>query len=361
MVDSLSEGRALNLVPGCYLHETTRNLRPPDDKKHLAFAYRSIPSCQGSKDGSSQYITLQASPSSDGVEFVTLDEFFVADPNVSYEQIIQPSAHNSNQNEQGSQHNDLVSYLSPSEVQHGGCIIQLEPVLPNHLSNNGYVNLPEQLQYEHHHQSIPNDSRDDYDNQNSPNRSSRNMENDVGQSNSSGSLNAHPPVPIQIVRPQQILSHLTGGRKLSRSLSSTHMGSSSPTPSKSSRKRGTRTSSLGSSSDEGSLINLSLSSSEGRGEDYFDDESGKHRRSKQPVPDSNKDEKYWRRRQKNNLAAKRSREARKQKESQTTERAAFLEEQHDLLQKTVDDVRKQNEELRLRLSKYENVDDLQKI
>ena len=35
--------------------------------------------------------------------------------------------------------------------------------------------------------------------------------------------------------------------------------------------------------------------------DGGDDEGGKHRRSKQPVPDSNKDEKYWRRREKNNL------------------------------------------------------------
>jgi hypothetical protein len=35
--------------------------------------------------------------------------------------------------------------------------------------------------------------------------------------------------------------------------------------------------------------------------EYGDEENGKHRRSKQPVPDSNKDEKYWRRREKNNL------------------------------------------------------------
>ena len=35
--------------------------------------------------------------------------------------------------------------------------------------------------------------------------------------------------------------------------------------------------------------------------DHLDEEGNKHRRSKQPVPDSNKDEKYWRRREKNNL------------------------------------------------------------
>jgi hypothetical protein len=45
-------------------------------------------------------VTLQASPSSDGVEFVTLDEFFVADPSAVYEQIIPPhSPHQNNQNE----------------------------------------------------------------------------------------------------------------------------------------------------------------------------------------------------------------------------------------------------------------------
>ena len=51
-------------------------------------------------DPSSNYVTLQASPSSDGVEFVTLDEFFVADPSAVYEQIIPPhSPHQNNQNE----------------------------------------------------------------------------------------------------------------------------------------------------------------------------------------------------------------------------------------------------------------------
>ncbi|KAK7939401.1 hypothetical protein WMY93_002727 [Mugilogobius chulae] len=43
------------------------------------------------------------------------------------------------------------------------------------------------------------------------------------------------------------------------------------------------------------------------------------------VPDEQKDEKYWSRRKKNNLAAKRSRDARRLKENQITVRASFLE------------------------------------
>jgi len=46
---------------------------------------------------------------------------------------------------------------------------------------------------------------------------------------------------------------------------------------------------------------------------------------KQYVPDGLKDEKYWARRQKNNVAAKRSRDARRVKENQIAMRANFLE------------------------------------
>ena len=55
------------------------------------------------------------------------------------------------------------------------------------------------------------------------------------------------------------------------------------------------------------------------------------RRSKKPVPDEKKDETYWRRRHKNNLAAKRSREARRQKETDLTKKATLLEMEHDKL------------------------------
>ena len=56
-----------------------------------------------------------------------------------------------------------------------------------------------------------------------------------------------------------------------------------------------------------------------------------NRRSKKPVPDAKKDESYWRRRQKNNMAAKRSREARRQKESELNQKANILELEHDQL------------------------------
>jgi hypothetical protein len=83
-------------------------------------------------------VTLQASPSADGVEFVTLEEFFVADPSAVYEQIIPPhSPHSSNNNggeSQQQQQNGLGNYMSQTDVQNGGCIIHLEPVLPSHLT-----------------------------------------------------------------------------------------------------------------------------------------------------------------------------------------------------------------------------------
>jgi len=79
------------------------------------------------------------------------------------------------------------------------------------------------------------------------------------------------------------------------------------------------------------------------------------RRSKKPVPDEKKDEMYWRRRHKNNIAAKRSREARRQKETDLSSRASKLEMEHDQLKNELDVARRENEELRVRLSKYENI------
>ena len=45
------------------------------------------------------------------------------------------------------------------------------------------------------------------------------------------------------------------------------------------------------------------------------------------VPDDLKDDKYWARRRKNNMAAKRSRDARRMKENQIALRAGFLEKE----------------------------------
>lgn len=45
------------------------------------------------------------------------------------------------------------------------------------------------------------------------------------------------------------------------------------------------------------------------------------------VPEGLKDEKYWARRRKNNMAAKRSRDARRMKENQIALRAGYLEKE----------------------------------
>ncbi|XP_077359891.1 TEF transcription factor, PAR bZIP family member a isoform X1 [Festucalex cinctus] len=59
------------------------------------------------------------------------------------------------------------------------------------------------------------------------------------------------------------------------------------------------------------------------------------------VPEEQKDEKYWQRRKKNNVAAKRSRDARRLKENQITVRAAFLERENSALRTEVADLRKE--------------------
>ncbi|XP_047212378.1 thyrotroph embryonic factor-like isoform X2 [Girardinichthys multiradiatus] len=58
------------------------------------------------------------------------------------------------------------------------------------------------------------------------------------------------------------------------------------------------------------------------------------------VPDEQKDDKYWSRRKKNNLAAKRSRDARRLKENQITVRASFLERENAALRQQVAELRK---------------------
>ncbi|TRZ02263.1 hypothetical protein DNTS_034036 [Danionella cerebrum] len=58
------------------------------------------------------------------------------------------------------------------------------------------------------------------------------------------------------------------------------------------------------------------------------------------VPEEQKDEKYWQRRKKNNVAAKRSRDARRLKENQITVRAAFLEKENSALRLEVAELRK---------------------
>ncbi|XP_063228615.1 thyrotroph embryonic factor isoform X2 [Bacillus rossius redtenbacheri] len=76
---------------------------------------------------------------------------------------------------------------------------------------------------------------------------------------------------------------------------------------------------------------------------------------KQFVPDDLKDEKYWARRRKNNMAAKRSRDARRIKENQIALRAGFLEKENMGLRQELDRLKKENLLLRDKLSKFTDV------
>ncbi|XP_037778882.1 thyrotroph embryonic factor-like [Penaeus monodon] len=76
---------------------------------------------------------------------------------------------------------------------------------------------------------------------------------------------------------------------------------------------------------------------------------------KQFVPSELKDDKYWARRRKNNLAAKRSRDARRLKENQIAMRANFLEKENVALKLELEKTVKEVETLKSRLEKYEGI------
>ena len=59
-----------------------------------------------------------------------------------------------------------------------------------------------------------------------------------------------------------------------------------------------------------------------------------------------KNSKYWQKRNVNNEAAKRSREARRLKENQIAMRARFLEEENNALKLEVEELKKENGDLR---------------
>lgn len=71
------------------------------------------------------------------------------------------------------------------------------------------------------------------------------------------------------------------------------------------------------------------------------------------MPDECKDQKYWSRRKKNNIAAKRSREARRIKENQIALRAAYLEKENNTLKDELKKMQLENTQLTQRLKKYE--------
>lgn len=71
------------------------------------------------------------------------------------------------------------------------------------------------------------------------------------------------------------------------------------------------------------------------------------------VPDDLKDERYWCRRKKNNVAAKRSRDARRIKENQIALRAAFLEKQNSQLKEDNEKIRQEMKEMKKKMAKLE--------
>lgn len=85
------------------------------------------------------------------------------------------------------------------------------------------------------------------------------------------------------------------------------------------------------------------------------------KRAKLFVPDESKDDRYWDKREKNNVAARRSREARRLKENQIALRAAYLEKENKVLKKELDDSNFDNTKLaterdilRRKISQYES-------
>ena len=91
-----------------------------------------------------------------------------------------------------------------------------------------------------------------------------------------------------------------------------------------------------------SSSNSECSSAENRDSDSKN--GCKPRRSKKPV--EVKDDRYWKRREKNNLAAKKSRDARRRQELSTQQRATFLEIENTRLQLELSCLRQENRKLK---------------
>jgi len=72
----------------------------------------------------------------------------------------------------------------------------------------------------------------------------------------------------------------------------------------------------------------------------------KRRSMKKPVLDEMKDDKYFERRKKNNLAAKRSRDARKMREEDIARRATYLQKENDALKTQMETLREEAYALR---------------
>ena len=64
------------------------------------------------------------------------------------------------------------------------------------------------------------------------------------------------------------------------------------------------------------------------------------------VPEFMKDDLYWNKRQKNNEAARQSREAKRRKENQIVMRAAFLESENSVLRDRIGEQKESNDRVR---------------
>lgn len=60
------------------------------------------------------------------------------------------------------------------------------------------------------------------------------------------------------------------------------------------------------------------------------------------MPQESKDDRYWEKREKNNVAARRSREARRLKENQIALRTAYLEKENGTLKRELEQAKAEN-------------------
>merc|ERR1712003_392227 len=79
------------------------------------------------------------------------------------------------------------------------------------------------------------------------------------------------------------------------------------------------------------------------------------------VRDEDKDEKYWDKRRKNNMAAKRSREARRSRENQISLRASYLEKDNAALKEELLTVKEELQSLRETLLIAQQQSELQQV
>lgn len=92
---------------------------------------------------------------------------------------------------------------------------------------------------------------------------------------------------------------------------------------------------------------------------FFDESLKLHptlkKSKKQFVPNELKDEKYWSRRKKNNVAAKRSRDTRRLKENRIVIAASYLEKENEMLRNQLEEHKNEMLKLKTRLSHYESL------